>query len=297
MRMTQEKDYLHAYHESSLGQIEAERLRLFNTAYAPKAHQVLNQYFKTCSPLHVLELGVGTGAMGNWLAQKTAKSGSYLGIDKDPSQLEKASQVIQGKHCKLLKIDLLNLTDFQSLVANKPENGFDLIYCRWVLCHIQKQNLPPLLQRLLPLLSEKGSLICEEPDYHSMELHIDGKPISDQAISTWKEMVQNLQKKPNLGLDLEMNAAKLLFLFNQAVSNTPSKYKIKILGQFQPELIEQQKYALVFGLKTAKDAILSTGMNEQTFHLLYQQFEEIAENTKKSVIYYTNTFVQLKRSS
>jgi predicted O-methyltransferase YrrM len=297
MSITQEKDYLHAYHESSLGQIEAERLRLFNTAYAPKAHEILNPYFETSSPLHVLELGVGTGAMGGWLAQKSAPSGSYLGIDKDIAQLEKASQVITETHAKLLKIDLLNAVDFELLVAAKPEKGFDLIYCRWVLCHIQKQHLPSLIQRTLSLLSSDGSFICEEPDYHSMELRVQKAPTADHAISTWKKMVKNLQNKPNLGLDLEMNANKLLELFNTVITDKANHhYSVEILGQSEPELIGDKKYALVFGLKTAKEAILSTGMSKQEFDELYKKFEEIAENPNKSVVYYTNTFARVTTS-
>ncbi len=290
------KEYLHAYHESSLGELEAQRLHLFNLAYAPKTHQILDHIITTLdSPLNILELGVGTGAIGSWLSKKVAHQGKYVGIDKDPQQLEKAAKVISGPHTALLKINLLDPTHIEKLLAEKPTNGYHLIYCRWVLCHIQKKQRIALIRQIMDLLANNGVFVCEEPNYHSMHLLVNGTPVEDPAISEWKEMVKSLQQNVALGLDLEMDAHKLLTEFSEAISNN-QHYDANIADESTPTLVGEQKYALVLGLQTAKDAILSTGKSTEEFLALLQQFEEIAENLHKAVVYYTNTYIKLLKN-
>ncbi len=285
-------EYLHSYQNESLGELESQRLSLLNSAYAPKAHAVLEPYFSS-SRINVLELGVGTGEMGVWLASKAAKKGQYIGIDKDPAQLAKANTRISGQHVKLLQLDLLSMDDFDRLLIEKSASGFDLIYCRWLLCHIREEERITLINQIAKLLSPTGVFIAEEPDYRTLHLKVNNFPIEDPSIIIeWKEIVKNLQKNTNLGLDLEMDPEKLRKIFKEAVQNIPNAH-IEIIEQTLPVLVNEQKYALVFGLKTAKKSILSIGKTEESFGNLLHEYEKIAEDPRKSIAYYANTFIKL----
>ena len=286
--------YLHSYGDATdLGELEVERLRLLNTAYSPTAHAMLAPHLKP--GMEVLELGVGTGEIGSWLAEKVGAEGKYIAIDKDPQQLAKAARLIHGSQVHLIAADALRLSDSAEFSAQRPAEGFNLVYCRWFLCHITEAQRTKLIQHIMSLLAPNGVFICEEPDYRNMRLKERGAITPSPAIDSWKDIVKGLQAKPSLGLDLEMDDSKLTAELQKAILGHAG-YHAEIICRFEAELTNGQKHALVLGIQTAAKAILSLGKAPAEVDTLLSQLRIIESNPDQSVVFYTNTFAKLTRS-
>ena len=283
-------DYLH----SSAEELEATRLNLFNEAYGPNTRRILQPYLKPNTS--ILELGVGTGETAKWLGEQIGTEGTYIGIDKDTNQIERAKKNVSHlSHSKLIQANVLHLDKSEALTEAKPNNGFDLIYCRWLLCHILNTDRTNVIKSIISLLAINGSFICEEPDYREMHLLHQGEPTENEAINEWKhELIPALQE--NLGLNLELNPSNLQGYFDEATRESPEKYQSDILECSQPELKGAQKFGLPLGILTAKHSILfCTRKTEEQLTLLTNKLEDIAEDPDKTIGYYTNTFAKITR--
>src|SRR3989304_6573693 len=117
-------------------------------------------YLAQSRPLTILELGCGNG----WLANRLARLQScrVVGVDLNHFELSQAARVFAGHHrLMLLKADI-----FQAPFC---ERSFDTIIIASAIQYFP--DLPMLIQRLTPLLSERGEIhILDSPLYPPSEV-------------------------------------------------------------------------------------------------------------------------------
>jgi ubiquinone/menaquinone biosynthesis C-methylase UbiE len=271
---------------------EGERLRLLNEAYAPIAQKVLSKYLKKGDA--ILEIGMGSGEMGAWFSDQIGPSGKYMGVDVNPTQIERASQHLkESKNVTLIQENIFNLDKNSKFLQIKPLQGFNLIYCRWLLCHILESDRKKFIQIILSLLAPNGVFICEDSDYRGMYLQVSGIPSESKAIDGWKEITILLKQKGVL--NLEYSPEKMLADFKEIIKDSP-QYTAEIVEVFQAELKGKQKYSLIYGLETIKKAALvHAEYSEEKIDNLIKEFKKIAENNLATVFFYFNTFGRIMK--
>src|SRR5262245_45788132 len=114
------------------GAREVERLRLLQEAYGPQS-QALFRRAGLREGMRVVEFGCGSGNTTCWLATQVGASGSVVGLDNSPAQIEQAR----------LQADTRGLRNVQFIVAEAytpglPAASFDMAYCRLVLMHLAR---------------------------------------------------------------------------------------------------------------------------------------------------------------
>ncbi len=135
---------------------DVERLRLLNDVYGPGTKAAFARVGLQ-SGMRVLEVGCGSGNMACWLAEQVGPTGSVVGIDNSPGQIEQARTQARSR-------GLAN-TEFQVADAYSPrlpENSFDLASCRLVLMHLTDPI--DALRAMRSLVKPGGHVLCEEMD-------------------------------------------------------------------------------------------------------------------------------------
>ena len=290
-------DYLHTFPD----RIEEERLKLLNDAYGPNSLKMCLPYIQQDSS--ILELGSGTGEMTKLFCKELLSKGLYIGVDKDPIQIEKAKENASLKSIKpntltpkmhFIESNVLDLNSCENFKRVKPSEGFNLIYCRWLLCHILDEERIHLIQEISKLLAIDGVFICEEPHAESMTLIENNIPKKCAAVDRWLEMLNPLQE--NLGINLYFGKNTMTSEFRKAFDYLNNSFFFDILGEYAAELVGNQKMSLVHGLQTAKKALLQmANISEHELEDLIEEFKAIAENSQMKIRFYKNTFGMIKR--
>jgi SAM-dependent methyltransferase len=135
---------------------DTERLRLLHEVYGPGTEAVFHRA-GLCEGMRVVEVGCGSGNIACWVAEKVGPSGSVVGIDNSPGQIEQARQQAQARG--LRNIDF-HVADAYS--PRLPEGAFDLAYCRLVLMHLT--HPADALRAMRLLVRPGGRVVCEEMD-------------------------------------------------------------------------------------------------------------------------------------
>jgi SAM-dependent methyltransferase len=110
--------------------------------------------------MRVADFGCGSGTMSRMPGSLVGPSGSVTGIDLHAAQLEQARQ--------LSAKDGLANTAFVAVDAcatGLPPNGFDLVYCRFLLLHLT--DPASCLQEVWRVLKPGGILLAEDGDLAS----------------------------------------------------------------------------------------------------------------------------------
>lgn len=279
------------YVHGSDDQREIRRLELFNDIYGPKTHQVLSSYVNP--GMKVLELGVGLGIDGAWFAEKVGCDGVYVGLDRDPAQVARSQQRMAGiAQAHIVQTDLYHLAESEVFQQEKPENGFDLIFCRWVLSHIPVSHLPKLIEEITGLLAVGGIFICEEADFRTMCLLKNSEIVPNEAVSRWLALADTLFNK-KLKTNCMMDGPELLHQFAHL---NGKNYKTEILDASLPEITGGEKQGLVYVLQTAKQVMVDVGaVSSEEMDKLTKDFEKIAADPELSIVFYRNTFAKTQR--
>src|SRR5262245_44785064 len=135
---------------------DVKRLRLLHEVYGPGTEALFHRVGLR-EGLRVVEIGCGSGNIACWVAQQVGPSGSVIGIDVSPQQIEVARKQAQRR-------DLRNI-DFHvadAYAPRLPEGSFDLVYCRLVLSHLTRPAAA--LAAMRSLTRPGGLVVCEEID-------------------------------------------------------------------------------------------------------------------------------------
>jgi SAM-dependent methyltransferase len=138
----------------AVGDRAATRLQLLDEVYGPGTRQLLTRAGLS-EGMRVLDLGCGVGTVTCWMAQQVTPSGTALGLDVSTEQLGSARQLAQARG-----LENVTFREGSAYQTGLPRASFDLVYCRFLLMHLQR----PLeaLQEMRALLRPGGVLVCEE---------------------------------------------------------------------------------------------------------------------------------------
>ena len=117
-------------------------------------------FIKACLPrdkhLTVADVGCGVGRMTAQIARHLEFQGLVYAIDNSEAQLLSTKE-----HIDMLKIENVKLLHYSAQNMSSMEMKFDVIYCRYLLVHIENYSL--VLEQFMKSLNPGGMLIIEEP--------------------------------------------------------------------------------------------------------------------------------------
>jgi len=142
------------------GDAGAARLALLQQTYGATSEALLRQL--GLSPgMRVLDLGCGTGTMTLWIAKQLGAAGAAVGVDISGAQLDVARREAQ-------RLGLGNVSFHESSVYQTPfpRASFDLVCCRFLLCHVADPERG--VREMRALLKPGGIILCEDVDVRSV---------------------------------------------------------------------------------------------------------------------------------
>ena len=144
----------------AVGNSGAARLRLLDEVYGSASRQMV--IAAGLRPgMRVADVGCGIGSPTHWLAAHAGRSGEVLGIDASGEQLTVARATARfGNGAKI------TFREGSAYQTGLPRESFDLVYCRFLLCHL----LRPVdaLREMHALLRPGGILVCQDLNIASL---------------------------------------------------------------------------------------------------------------------------------
>ena len=144
----------------AVGSSGAARLRLLDEVYGSASRQMLTAAGLRPG-MRVADIGCGIGSVTHWLAEHAGGTGEVLGIDASGEQLQLARAAARSANAA--KVTFREGSAYQT---GLPRESFDLVYCRFLLCHL----LRPVhaLREMQALLRPGGILVCQDLNFASL---------------------------------------------------------------------------------------------------------------------------------
>jgi SAM-dependent methyltransferase len=181
----------------------AARLRLVDEVYGESTRRMLLEAGLK-EGMRVLDLACGVGTISCWLAGVVGATGSVVGIDVNPGQLEVAKG--HWQQCEgLPPVEFLEASAYET---GLPADSFDLVHCRLLLCHLTRPT--DVLAEMYRVLRPGGVLVCQDIHGSSMFAH----PHSDayaRSIELAFALGKILGVNYDFGLDLHRVAVSVGF--------------------------------------------------------------------------------------
>jgi SAM-dependent methyltransferase len=133
--------------------VELERLGLQASAIDPVTIRHLMTIGVT-EGWKCLEVGAGTGTIGQWLSRRVGSTGSVVATDIDLRFLER----LRAPNLEVRRHDILN--------DDLEQDAYDLVHCRKLLEHLSDPE--KALRRMADAVRRGGWLLVEEDDYGSV---------------------------------------------------------------------------------------------------------------------------------
>ncbi|HKW87506.1 MAG TPA: methyltransferase domain-containing protein [Candidatus Acidoferrales bacterium] len=138
------------------GEKAVSRLDLLERIFGP-ATRLLLSAAGLCSGMRVAEIGCGVGLTARWVSTQVSPSGSVAAVDSSSEQLH-----IAEKKAAEAGITNLSFHEGNAYETGLPRNSFDLVYSRFLLCHLA--DPAKALAEMSTLLKRGGILVCEDHD-------------------------------------------------------------------------------------------------------------------------------------
>ena len=241
------------------GDSGAYRLQILNAIHQPYSEFLLKR--AGLSPgMQVADIGCGTGNVSFLIASKVGINGSVCGVDISEAQLD-----IARSQAKNLNLDNVTFTEGSAYDTGLPKESFDLVYCRFVLIHLNRP-VEALLE-MKSLLKPGGLLVCEEADF--------GKAFcepSSQAHDRCYEMLIGLAKERGQNFCLGIELYKM---FQDAGFISPD------ISFIQPVVDGENKRLIVMSLMEARNAIIEAGLavSDEVDKIIAHMTELAEDNT------------------
>ena len=222
------------------GEQAAERLLLLDQIFGPSTQDLL----KTAGlapGMHVAEIGCGSGLVAAWMAKMFGAA--VTAVDASDEQLQVAAKSAAAAGLKTVAFRVGNAYD-----TGLPRASFDLVYSRFLMCHLAEPLKALIEQRAL--LKPAGTLVCEDHDI--------GGIFTEPPSRAYKRLVEisNVVDRSR-GLDPYIGL-KLPRLFQEAGFKKPGS-QVKQITVLRGDA----KRFWEMTLREAASAILATGASSQ----------------------------------
>lgn len=163
-------------HEYTLatGERAADRLLLLNEIFGPDSEDLLRRAGLSAG-MHVAEIGCGSGLVSLWIANVVGASGAVAGVDMSGEQVEVAARNASAAGLKNVMFHQASAYE-----TNLPRGTFDLVYSRFLMCHVC--DPAKALMEMRTLLKPGGILVCED--------HDDGGIFTEPRTNAYKRLVE-----------------------------------------------------------------------------------------------------------
>lgn len=142
------------------GEAGAERLRLLHHVYGKSTEALLTE-LGIAPGMRAVDIGCGIGTVSRWMAGCVGSDGAVVGVDVSTAQLEVARREAQRLGLTQLRFHHADAYD-----TGLPRASFDLVCCRFLLCHLAQPERA--LREMRALLKPDGALVCEDVDVASI---------------------------------------------------------------------------------------------------------------------------------
>ena len=127
------------------------------------------------------DIGCGIGTVSCWLAREAGPTGMITSVDVSADQL-----AIVRKHAAELLLHNVETHEASAYETGLPDDTFDLVYCRFLLCHLQRPKAA--LREFVRVLKPGGALVCEDIDV----LSTYAEPDTDGAYAAFREVISRM---------------------------------------------------------------------------------------------------------
>jgi ubiquinone/menaquinone biosynthesis C-methylase UbiE len=188
-----------------VGDTDSERLGILNDVYNPGSQQTLAGIIKDKDAKLVLDIGCGQGIMTCWIAQQLKSCGGIVcGIDISNEQLDIAKRRAGEQKLDNIMFIQSSVFDIKNISAALASRKPDVIYCRWLLMHLAKEEIPKVMSGLYSLLAPGGVIVNEE-----VTLRESGSSPASEAYSSWLKLFDDLAKKMDVDYDIGSTLAEI----------------------------------------------------------------------------------------
>lgn len=249
----QDKPYLLA-----TGKKAVSRLDLLERIFGPATRQLLSAA-GLCPGMRVAEIGCGIGFTAQWVSTQVNPGGSVTGVDSSSDQLR-----IAEKSAAEAGITNLLFRESNAYETGLPQDSFDLVYSRFLLCHLA--DPAKALAEMNSLLKRGGILVCED--------HDDGGVFTEPTTNAYQRLVQisNAVNRSH-GLDSYIGL-KLPRLFRDVGFSRP-EVKVNQIGLLRGE--EKRFWELT--LREAAPAILAAhASTSEELDAICEEIRKIAQD-------------------
>lgn len=149
-----ERPASHGKYIFAAGAAAAERLRLLDRIFNPTTRELLLSV-GLAPGWRVADIGCGIGLNVLWMAERVGPDGTATGIDMSEEQVRIAAASAQAAGARNALFEQGSATS-----TGLPRGVFDLVYCRFLLCHLT--NPTAALEEMASLLKPGGVLVCED---------------------------------------------------------------------------------------------------------------------------------------
>jgi len=140
------------------GNAAANRLRILHNVYGPGARELLLRA-GIQRGMSVVDLGCGVGMTTQLLAELVGPTGEVIGVDYSPAQVEQARAQLPSE------LSNVRFVEASALDTGLRREAFDLVYCRFLLIHLQDPE--SALREMHGLLKPEGIMAIEDGDLTS----------------------------------------------------------------------------------------------------------------------------------
>ncbi|MCE3268380.1 MAG: Methyltransferase type 11 [Burkholderiales bacterium] len=175
---------------------EELRLGILNEVYNPAAKATLLD-LNIKEKKSILEVACGQGELACWIAEITPAA-EVVGIDISDEQLDFARRKARERgltNLKFIKLSALDIEQLPAILGHefRPE----LIYCRWLLCHLTISFREQVMVKLYEILGSGGVMIHEE-----LSLRESLTSESTASYKHWVELFERLAAILEIDFDI-----------------------------------------------------------------------------------------------